>query len=175
MENNPNNNPNSNLIYNVPLNRTAVGQADPNTKKFILNIDDFLFEFKQHLMGYGYNDKGDLIKISTPIVNKEGANRIITLIMLAVNRHIILSDLEEKDIRFISRSTSESLLLDLIRNYKKYDLNLMNIKSLVVQIYDFVYAYLKRGIRGEERDRAYGKENLVQGKTNKGGLFGFLE
>lgn len=81
-----------------------------------------------------------------PIINDKGINSVITILKSRLSKIFIFSDLEENNIREMTKYVGESIIDDLYYNWQEYEIKDTAAASVVVGLVtDTVYATLRKG------------------------------
>lgn len=87
---------------------------------------------------------------SKPLINDKGINTILTILRSHVTKIFILSDLEDEDIRNITRAVSEDLIDALYYNWDEWAVPTSAAASTIVDlVVNTVYATLRKGYRAQ--------------------------
>jgi len=112
-----------------------------------------LEELELKLKGFRQNYDGTYKKISSPLMNENGINRILFLISSIVNQNTILSHLELEEIGRLIMRVSDDTIDDLVLNWREYDIR---DKILLDAIVDSVlfpcFMSLKRAWKQNEKN-----------------------
>jgi len=172
-------NPIMDTVYTGFMNQ--VGNA--NLIQWQLDGKDVLEEIEHKLKGEvwgGTDSKGNEIykPKGVRLMNDEGIGAVLTLISARLSKLVILSNLEDDDIRKMQLAFSKDLIGLFYVKYKDFAIAVPYLSSIVNFIEDLVYATLKRALKGGERDFLKMTERLRiesgSDKPNKG-IGGFMD
>lgn len=88
-----------------------------------LNVDDLIDSIKIQLLSLEYDMESEKYiqpKDAQPLINQNGAHAVITILSCLVNRNTNLSNLDEEDIRIISKELELNVNDLFLRNWDKY-------------------------------------------------------
>ena len=112
-----------------------------------------LEEVELKLGGFRQEYDGTFKKVSEPLMNKNGINRMLFLLSSIVNQNTILSHLEQEEIGRLIIQVSNDVIDDLVLNWKEYDIK---DKILLDHIVDAVlfpsFMALKRAWKQNEKN-----------------------
>jgi hypothetical protein len=123
--------------------------------------------------------RGALKQVSEPLLNEEGVRSIIGQVQAIINRSIILSKFDDKEVSKLVLYLADSIIKDLMVNRVFY--NIVNTSArdrIVFESLSTSYACLKRGHEQGERLFWKGSQQEITtrmtGERGKAGLFGKL-
>ena len=91
--------------------------------RLALRSDDLIMELKLNLMGLEYDSEKDEFvnsKTSTPLINKQGANKVVSIVSSIVNRNTNLSNIQEDEINAIAREVELNINENFLYNWDVY-------------------------------------------------------
>lgn len=121
-----------------------VAQTNPNI---------LLEEVELKLKGFRQKYDGTFEKVSEPLMNNKGINRMIFLLSTVVNQNTILSHLEREEIGKLIIRASDDIVDDLVLNWRSYAIK---DKMLLDHIVDAIlfpsFMALKRAWKQNEKN-----------------------
>lgn len=159
----------------------SIRQLADNLSAIALQLDNsgLLIKSACRLMG-GYYKENQFFRDTkfTPKINKDGFNIIEHYLDIATDSNSVLSNKDKKEVQKACFVLSLELLIDLLRNHKKYDLSLTDIPAIVIPTADAMYSGQKRSLGGQTA-KAINQvikqvENIFrEDRQKKGGILNF--
>lgn len=137
-----------------------IQETDP--KKIVEDI-------KLRLKGLERQLDGSLKRVSAPMMNKEGIDKISYLLTSMINQNIIFSNLESKQINSILMGFSDNLVDNLALNWKIYGIQYKtDLDSINDTVLTNINAALKRSERQNEKNwlSKVSMETINRGSSN---------
>jgi hypothetical protein len=110
-----------------------------------------IYEIELSLKGKGLDNKGNIIKISEPLLNDEGVASMIRIVRSMVSRVMFMSNLKEEQISKLTIELGWLISCDLIHNKAKYEVKNENRSQIVTIIlyksYESANSALENGFR----------------------------
>ena len=150
--------------------------GDPEIMKLQLKTEDIMRDLHLLLKGKVVVD-GKAITEGDPLANKEGINRILSLVHARFNRNTILANVTEMDIRKICISLRANLISELVIRHDDWKVNSPSDALFIVNVVDdMVFLALTRAITEGGTGKTLGslakmilhKENVNTGGDKKG-------
>jgi hypothetical protein len=124
--------------------------------KYQLDIDEILDEIEHILKNEQrtFNPETGMVswekpKYAKPLINEKGINRILSVARAYDPRSFALSDLEDDDIRKITRKAKDDIIIILEENYELFEIDGHGSASMIVDILvDRIYTTLRRALMG---------------------------
>lgn len=117
------------------------------------NPDKVLEEVELKLKGYRRKFDGGLLKMSEPLMNNHGINRMIFLLSSIVNQNTILSHLEREEIGKLIIQVSNDVIDDLVLNWRNYGVRDKILLDHIVDVILFPsFMALKRAWKQNEKN-----------------------
>lgn len=119
-------------------------QLDPEQIK-----EDIVHQLKGEV--FDYKDK-KWIRQGNPLLNEKGVNGIATILLSVINRNILLSSLDDEDIRKFVIEVANNLTDDLTVNYEEYGIgeNFPVLDHVIDLVKINVFAALSRAKAGSD-------------------------
>lgn len=148
----------------------------------LTDVEPILEDVKMQLLGQSYDNEGNPIKSSDPLCNKEGAYNILRMMRPMVSKVMLMSNLEEDQIRIMTEELGYDVVEDLTFNKVRYEIKhpkaITTIANLVVMIaLEAGFSAKDNGTRKMLRGTTMETTINTQGqqmKTGKGGLGSIL-
>lgn len=101
----------------------------------LTNVDNDILEAELLIQGKRLNMKGEEELVCQPLCNKEGAINMGIFMRSMVGRIMLMSNLEEDQIRILAEELGDNIIMDLTLNKKKYGItdtnNISKIRSII--------------------------------------------
>jgi len=108
--------------------------------------NDFLLEIEYHLEGYKRHN-GELIRITEPLMNEIGINKVMSILNMYCHTGIWLSYLEDTNINAMLRQITLELCKVFAGQEKKYGMRLP-WTTILWMIMDNIHSSLKKAEKG---------------------------
>lgn len=156
----------------VPASAYLGGQQKQNLVEWQLDFRDELQDIDRLIRSkiLIVNDKGKTQWVDNPdkskvFVNNEGANDIVRVVMLYLNKNTVLSNYREEHINARMHQMATELRSLLYNNYETYAMDneykINNYSMIVMAIRHIVESAYRRSLNGEER-RDLNQARIVQ-------------
>ena len=129
-----------------------VGQSQSEFIRWRLLLDDVIENIRLTLKGLQYRPDGTLVQVSEPVMNDYGVGLVTQVLRAYLHRGVILSDLDDHDIREITRAVHKDVADVLFKNFEQVDLDRAMFRAVCRFIAANVYATLRRARFGRERE-----------------------
>lgn len=150
----------------------AVGIQNSNLIDLAMKTDDLIIDLDNSLRGKGWDTKENkYVQIKEPIINDDGANKIISMIVPIFNRNSTFSNLSTDKIMNICKDYESDLNDVFFLRWEDYWENMdqveSNWKSILITTGATIFAALSRAQAGEEKNLLGGNINFIQ-RSNTG-------
>ena len=129
-----------------------------------LDTWEHLENLRLKLVGKAIDPQGRIIDTKRKIMNEDGANAVIAHVSAFVPHHIILGNLEKKEVKQMAMTCGENVADLLIDHYKDFNMDLANIQPVVKLVYYTVYGILSRAINGREGEMRAPNKRIIEQK-----------
>lgn len=127
-------------------------QVQTEFTRWRLLLDDVIENIRLTLKGLAYRPDGTLVQVAPPIMNDYGVGLVTQVLRSYMHRGIILSDLDDADIREITRAVHKDVATVLFKNFEKIEMDRAMFRATCRFIAANVYATLRRARFGRERE-----------------------
>ena len=130
----------------------------------LTSTDTELHKLELTLRSLQENKDGAFIPMGNPLVNEEGVSSIIGICQAIINRHTILSNISDTQIRVIMDFFADTLSRDLMINRIKYEITDASARDKIFwEALSITYVTLLRGYN--EGDKKFWKGSTQEIRT----------
>lgn len=139
-------------------------------------------QLKPILVGKYVDNEGNIHVLTRRLMNDEGASEVLSIVCLHVSPHVILGNLDDKEIKRRATDCGIDVLDSLIDHHEKFEVELENVPKIAAAFQDFVEGVLSRAKGGTEREVTAPNKRVIVNrlitdavKEKKGVFEGFLQ
>ena len=145
----------------------------------LTSTDNELHKLELTLRSVQEDSEGNPVPLGKPLVNEKGISSIIGIAQAIINRHTIMSNLNDMEVRMLMDFFADTLSRDLMVNRIAYDITDASAREKIYwETLSSAFVTLKRGYK--EGDKKFWKGSTQEirtsndGGSQKKGLFSFL-
>jgi hypothetical protein len=125
------------------------------------NPKGLLEDLELYLKGLRKDKRGQLVKVTEPLLNEFGINRIMGIVYSIVNRVTIMSNVNKNELPILMLNFSDAIIQDLMENRLKFGVrNHVDCTIILIECQNVVFMCIKRGF--EEGDRRFWKGSISE-------------
>ena len=153
-------------------------RADQNALKIRLETEDIIERIEMYLRGesWGYNDKGELIKVEAcnPKANEEGIRGILAIVTSYINKSVVQGNLTGDDIMEIMLHFKMGVANVFAFHCDEWGVNRIDRKTIIDFIEPLVRVFVSRPKDNKEREsygmtiRETGQQSFTDNKRSFG-------
>ena len=147
---------------------TPYSQARPDIIKWQLDPSDILKELEYKLRGIIWDEElGKFIQARKPLANNEGINILMTIIESRINKILILSNLDEFDVKAIVIDCISNVIDLLFMRYEELGIKKEHLSNVRGIIDDTIYVTLRRALNQGEREFLKTTEKRIESYVDR--------
>jgi len=133
----------------------------------LTNPEDEISKLELTFRNVSPDKKGNLVPLGPPLLNEDGVSRMVGLTQSFVNKVLVLGDTPEKEKMEILLSQAETVITELMLNWKRYGINPVTRystrKTIITEIMNMCIITVNRSTK--EGDRRFWKGSTMEYTT----------